>query len=117
VAPNRALHESDAAQAVAPPAELSPEERRVVQTTIEEHCTFRGWPLLAVNVRTNHVHVVLQCPVPPETAMSQFKSWATRRLREAGHVREKLWTRHGSTVYLWTADQVHAKVDYVKNRQ
>jgi REP element-mobilizing transposase RayT len=98
--------------------ELGPEERAIILSTIEDHCSIRGWLLLAANARTNHVHVVVRCPgVPPETAMTQFKAWATRRMREAGFFNRKNWTRHGSTIYLWTADAVDEKVHYVEKFQ
>jgi len=118
VSPNRLLRNSDAAQAVAPPMELGPEERAIILRTIEDHCSIRGWLLLAANVRTNHVHVVVQCRgVSPEAAMTQFKAWSTRRLREAGFFNRKNWTRHGSTIYLWTADAVDERVQYVEKCQ
>jgi REP element-mobilizing transposase RayT len=118
MAPDRAIRASDAERAKSGAIELCPEERAVVLETIRDHCSIRDWSLLAVNVRTNHVHVVVRCPgVPPETALSQFKAWATRRLRENGYFNRKTWTKHGSTIYLWTADQVDEKVHYVQNCQ
>ncbi len=81
--------------------ELDARGRVVVTRTIADHCALRGWDLLAVNVRSNHVHVVVACPpeVPPERAMSEFKAWSTRRLRAARLVApdKPVWTHHGST--------------------
>ena len=40
----------------------------------------------------------------PEKVMNDFKTYASRRLTEAGFdTRDrKRWTRHGSTKYIWT---------------
>ena len=78
-------------------------QRVLVADTILEVCQHKSWPLFAVNVRTNHVHVVVNSSGPQELAMNAFKAWSTRRLREAGllEFRERLWSRHGSTPYLW----------------
>ena len=50
----------------APPATLNDDRRAVVEATIRQTCTARGWHLIALNVRTNHVHVVLGAESPPE---------------------------------------------------
>ncbi|MGP1272174.1 MAG: transposase [Phycisphaerales bacterium] len=95
--------------------------RLIVDTTIREHCELRGWALQAVNVRSNHVHVVVTCSstVTPEEAMSQLKAWSTRRLREAGVLEKdaKAWTRHGSTRWIDSEASLRAAVDYVLNHQ
>jgi hypothetical protein len=51
--------------------------------------------------------------------MNQLKSWATRRLREEGLAEsdERIWTRHGSTRYLWTEQDVLAAGAYVLEGQ
>ena len=67
-------------------------------------CQYRGWELHALNVRRDHVHVVVGADCRPELVMTSFKSWSTRRLREAGLAAAdgRVWSRHGSTRYLWT---------------
>ena len=78
------------------------------------------WQILALSVRTNHVHVVVAgAAVPPERMMGQLKAWATRRLREAGCVSTnvRVWTHHGSTRYLWKERSVEAAIDYVTDQQ
>ena|SRR5215831_11411132 len=51
--------------------------------------------------------------------LNSFKSYATRKLREARLLDEAIrpWARHGSTPYLWTEDDVQAAIDYVINGQ
>ena len=104
-----------------PTVNLTATARGIVDDTIVAHCAHRGWDLLALNVRTNHVHLVLtpHSDVAPERIMSELKGWATRRLREAGcFLRDaSIWTEHGSTRYLWKERDVYAAMDYVLERQ
>ncbi len=102
-----------------PAVTLSTSERKLVNTTLVEVCSTRGWSLVVLNVRTNHVHVVLSCPDTPEKAMNDLKAWATRRLREAGLRKssEKIWSRHGSTKYIWNEQQLVAACGYVTDSQ
>ena len=102
------------------PIILDDRSRANVRRTIEAHGLIRGWHLHAVNVRTNHVHVVVGCgEVRPEEAMNQFKAWCTRRLREEDCVvgQEHIWTKHGSTRYLWKEPSVARAVEYVLEHQ
>jgi REP element-mobilizing transposase RayT len=94
-------------------------QRAIVEAAIREVCQYRNWVLHAVNARTNHVHSVVSAPRAPEDVMNSFKSYATRRLREAGALAREVspWARHGSTPYLWTEEQVARAVDYVVNGQ
>src|SRR5207247_349334 len=87
-----------------PPMHLNAAVRDVVERTILDHCGVKKWALLALNVRTNHVHAVVDCgSVNPDVALEQFKAWCTRRLREAKLVgpERSVWTRRGSTRYCW----------------
>lgn len=103
------------------PVYLDDRARQIVEETIRDHGRVKGWDLLAVNVRTNHVHVVVDCKgrVPPERAMEQFKAWATRRLREQGRVGsdQKVWTEHGSTRWINDGRSLAAAVAYVVEGQ
>ena len=65
-----------------PAVRLTPEQREIVTQAVRDHCRIKGWQLHAVNVRSNHVHVVLTCPCPGEQARDQFKQWAGRRLSD-----------------------------------
>ncbi|MBK7403235.1 MAG: transposase [Phycisphaerales bacterium] len=99
---------------------LSPEAREIIRAVLVEVCAQRDWKLLAENVRTNHIHVVVAAAgYEPEQVMAQLKSWSTRRLRERGHVSgaQPIWTRHGSTRYIWNPDSLAEAMDYVINQQ
>lgn len=103
------------------PVTLLPEARSLVTATIESHCSIRRWGLLALNVRTNHVHVVVNCmeTASPERAMGQFKAWSTRQLRHAGFAskEQKVWAEHGSTRWINHADGLEAAIRYVTEGQ
>jgi REP element-mobilizing transposase RayT len=101
------------------PFDLDGQRRHVVERAVREVCAYREWALHALNVRTNHVHLVVSSPLPPEAAMTTLKAWSTRRLREAGLLESdvKPWSRHGSTRYLWTIDDVQAACSYVIDSQ
>ncbi|MBX9735978.1 MAG: transposase [Phycisphaerales bacterium] len=119
ILPPDAQRELAVADRASRPTELLTEdERLVIEGAIRDQCTHAGWGLLAVNVRTNHVHVVVVADYAPERAMQLFKSWSTRRLRERGHRTDHaLWTRHGSTRYLWTDNAVEGAIRYVREMQ
>lgn len=75
--------------------------------------------MLALNVRTNHIHAVIACDSEPEPVMNSLKSWTTRGLKCDGVNRANgtYWTRHGSTEYLWNPDSVSAACRYVIEEQ
>jgi REP element-mobilizing transposase RayT len=94
-------------------------ERETVLATICQHASFRGWSLLAVHVRTNHVHVVVVGDAKPERMMTEFKAYASRALNrtKARGARRKHWTRHGSTRWLNTEDSVRRAIEYTVDEQ
>lgn len=97
------------------PISLDHAQRKVVEAAIREACEYRRYSLRAVNARTNHVHTVVSAACKPEHAMSTFKAYATRQLRDA-HVFARdvrPWARHGSTRYLWTEEEVTRAIEYV----
>lgn len=98
---------------------LHGEQRQAVADAARGVCSHHNWRLHALNVRTNHVHIVVSGPATPERMMNAFKSWATRHLREARLVgsQEKVWTRHGSTRYLWTERDILDAATYVLEGQ
>jgi len=94
--------------------------RLAVTASIDQTCRHRGWRLFAINVRTNHVHVVVDAfPATPDRVMNDLKSYASRRLFRGGLVSRgsRIWTRHGSTRYLFNRESVQWACDYVVNQQ
>ena len=91
-----------------------------MERAIRGQCEFRQWALVALNARTNHVHVIVRPPErQPEALMLILKSYATRALREAGLVgpNDRVWARHGSTQRLWTHEEVDLQRLYVLDGQ
>jgi REP element-mobilizing transposase RayT len=103
----------------AEPFVLGAREREIVENAIREVCCVRGYGLFVLNVRTNHVHVVVNNSGKPERIMDAFKAYSTRALRTAGliDINTKPWSRHGSTRYLWTEEHVELAMEYVLNGQ
>ncbi|HZS10392.1 MAG TPA: hypothetical protein VFD58_36520 [Blastocatellia bacterium] len=116
---NKWLVNAEKAQLKHPPVTLNDAQRLIVERAIREACGYRGYHLMAVNARTNHVHSVVAAAGRPEPVMNAFKSYATRQLREARLLPPdiKPWSRHGSNPYLWTPEQVERAIDYVINGQ
>jgi REP element-mobilizing transposase RayT len=119
MAENHGLEEKEAASQKALPFLLNREQRRAVYHAIREVCRFRDYAIFALNVRTNHIHVVVSAQAKPEKIIEAFKSYATRRLRSEGLVSldAKVWARHGSTRYLWKDRSVNAAIEYVLHGQ
>jgi len=94
---------------------LNGKQRSAVEASILSICSFRGYCLNAINVRSNHVHTVVRAACAPELVMNAFKANCTRELRMARLVGpgEKIWSRGGSTRYLWKPYHVERAVEYV----
>jgi len=117
--PNASREETIRAHLGHQPVILEASLRTAVEEAIRDRCRFRGWTLEALNVRTNHVHAVIAALVSPERILSQLKSRATRCCREEGLIgaEQPMWTRHGSTRYLWTEDDIERACSYVAESQ
>ena len=91
------------------------EQCRIIEQAIKEVCHFRGCHLLAVNARTNHAHAVVSARSKPERIADAFKSYSTRKLKEAGLIRKDVrpWARGRSRRYLWKPHHVSKAIDYV----
>ena len=103
-----------------PPMSFGPEARWVIDSTVREVCAYRGWILVAMNVRTTHLHVVVTAlEAKPERVMNDLKAYCTRRLYEAGVVERgrRVWSYHGSTRYLETDESFNRAVEYTMNEQ
>lgn len=98
---------------------LGADRRAVVLDTIQEVARHRGWTVWASHVRSTHVHVIVTADAKPEKVMSDFKAYASRRLKErlAEPPDCKRWTQHGSTRYLWNEEQVRSQIEYVLDGQ
>jgi len=97
------------------PTILDKKERVCVLAAVKEVCDFRGYELFALNIRTNHLHSVVSANTKPEKIINEFKSYATRRLREAELIEPDkiVWARGKSRRYLWKPRHVEIAIDSV----
>ncbi len=117
---NKTMHNQHAARLKGGPVTLDARQRPVVEAAIREVCCRRGWSVLAINIRTNHIHVVVFVGrSDPERVLRDFKAYSTRALRIAGlwTFEHSPWVDGGSRRYLWRGSNVAAACDYVINGQ
>ncbi len=117
--PNPKLRQYVDANLKQSPHDMDPAQRTVTLNAIVEVCHRKDWHLLAAQVRSTHVHVVVDADVAPEIVMTIFKSYASRALnaRQPGQRNRIRWARHGSTRYLWSKESIDAAVVYVLDKQ
>ncbi len=99
---------------------LDAARRTSVEKAIRETCHKRNWGLMAVNVRTNHVHAVVAIGSKnPEGAIGALKANSTRQMREDGCwlLKNTPWAERGSKRRLWNERSVANAIDYVINGQ
>jgi REP element-mobilizing transposase RayT len=98
---------------------LNAEARKHVETAIQDVCRFRSWSLIAINVKTNHAHIVVSGSASSSKMLNDFKAYSTRRLRENGgwNFSHSPWVDKGSRRNLWNEQHVSSASDYVVNGQ
>ena len=116
---NPVWHRFNQQQLRVPPLKLGHSQRKSIETAIYETCEIREWPVLALNVRTNHVHVVLTANRSSKLVLVALKANATRHLRQDGLWTHAFspWARKGSRRNLWNEQSVARAIDYVLNGQ
>jgi REP element-mobilizing transposase RayT len=117
--PRPKLRQSAEASLRQAPFRMGADQRAVTLDAICGVCHTKNWLLLAAQVRSNHVHTVVDADQTPELIMNTFKSYASRALNslkpsERGRLR---WARHGSTRCLWSPEIVDAAMSYVLDKQ
>ncbi len=93
-------------------------KRLFIDSTIRGVIKHNQWQLHALNVQRDHVHIVVTAQKKPEEVMNSLKSWCTRELRKTGHISNEVkpWSRHGSTRWLWSEDELKKAYTYVTRR-
>ena len=94
-------------------------QRKNVMQTIISVCEYCHWRLFAVNVRSNHIHIVAQSEISPEDMMTKFKAYASRNLNTLNPENKgrRYWARHGSTIHVRSKDYFNFLMDYVVIQQ
>jgi len=98
---------------------ITPPMRRVIREAIEQDCEYRKRWLFALNVRTNHVHVVIANAAPAHRMLHALKAISTRRLRAVGLTQpdQPVWTSGGSKTWLLDKEELEDAIHYVKHEQ
>ena len=97
---------------------LSSTDRKLVKETLVAHCEFRSWGLHALNVRSNHLHIVVTAAdYQPDQAASQFKAWCTRKLKAAHPTRKRFWTQGASCRWINSDDALAKANEYTNEAQ
>src|ERR1044071_3860989 len=106
--PNPIRERYEVSRLTHPPVTLDEPMRRIVDRTIREVCSYKGWDLHALNVRTKHLHAVVSADRDPEHVMGALKAWCARRLAGPGLVAPgpRFGTRHGSKGTCGTVTQL-----------
>jgi REP element-mobilizing transposase RayT len=115
IEPNTALEKRMLENLAQKPFVFDAIRREAVTNVFKEICLFKDYDLLAVNVRSNHAHLVICAQSKPEPLINLLKRKATRRLRELKLIArdESPWSRGGSRRYLWKQRHVDLAIDYV----
>jgi REP element-mobilizing transposase RayT len=98
---------------------LSPKQRTAVEQQIAETCRFRGWELLAVSCRSNHVHaVVAAAGADGFKVRDDLKAWGTLCLKERfDPTRKKWWAERGDVTHLYNEESIESAIGYVVEEQ
>jgi len=100
------------------PVRLSDPQRRLVNREILRICEYFSWRVIELAVMSNHVHIVLQAPdCEINDVLAKLKRYTTRNMHDKGsYAGQRLWTRSGSTRYLFNEQNVEAAARYVRNQ-
>ncbi len=94
-------------------------DRSVVEEACRKHCEHRGWTLIAVAARTNHVHVIVISDTVPDITRNQLKANCTSELRRQAQPLNvsRTWARLGDVEILDTDEEIEACYAYVTEAQ
>ena len=111
------LHRLKESRMQASHVSLCPREREVVLDATRSVCEHESWVVHAVHVRSTHIHIAVSGKVKPEEVLGKLKAYSSRALNQRFGRRVKRWSRHGSTKWLWTAQEVDSAVQCVVHEQ
>ncbi len=93
--PDAAIEQAARARMSESEVMLTPLQRQIVEQTIRRHCEIRNWRLHAVNVRSNHIHVVVTADREPEEVINQLKAWCSRKLSDTAGLKKTVADKAG----------------------
>ena len=100
-----------------PPVLLGDAMRKVVAETIHAAALHHCWSIHALNVRSNHVHIVISAPDQDAGyVMRILKGRSSLALSAIEPRRRMWWTRQGSKKRVYSDASLEAAVRYVANQ-
>ena len=117
--PNKKWSEINRSRMKGEPVRLDTRKRSIVERAICETCGIRNWDLFAINVRTNHVHVVVAAVAASSNVLNALKANATREMRADGCWNEDRspWADKGSRRNVWNEEHIDSAIRYVLEGQ
>jgi hypothetical protein len=80
ISANKKWFEHNQSKLTGRPSYLTAKRRRIIERAIRETCSIRNWVLYAINIRTNHIHVVVNAGgTKPGMVLHALKANATRQ--------------------------------------
>lgn len=119
-APARGLEQWSKKRLLHPIKLLSPDDRVVCESAIDEICVFRKWKLWARSARTNHVHILVTASAKkPKLVRDQIKAKCTLEIRNAnsGFADRPIWTTGGDIEFIDTEDAIPECEIYINDAQ
>ena len=124
IEPNEALRQHRTNLMKAPTVVFDEAQCQCVRETFADVALYRNWTIRALNVLSNHVHLVIETDEHPDKAnpdkvVATFKAKATRKLREAKlfPAEQEIWAVKGSTRYLKSPESIERAIHYTLNMQ
>jgi REP element-mobilizing transposase RayT len=104
-----------------PPILVEAAHAEILLGQFRETATYRKWPLLAVAIMANHVHLVAQAPLEmdPTKVLGDFKAYGSRALtaRFGKPASGTWWTYSGSKRLLPDEQALADAIHYVLRKQ
>jgi len=92
--------------------------RDITDYTIRKTCEEFAWFIHAIEVRSNHVHIVVTAKdASPGKTMGLLKARCSGVLNKTNGGAQKWWTKDGSKRVLWTKDSFDRAIRYVMDHE
>jgi hypothetical protein len=105
---NKQLHIEDTIR-------LSKIQQKTVCAAILKEGILRGQRIIALTVKSTHVHFVAEyIPIPINRVVAWYKSAARLALKNLGH-KGKLWTKGYDKRYCFDKETLQREIQYVQN--
>ncbi len=96
---------------------LKKEQRGIVRSAVLQEAERTNENVLAISVRSNHVHVVIESGGKPlDIVVNRFKTAAYYALRECGF-EGKVWSKGYDKGFCFSEKELSARVDYVNKHE